>query len=184
MRSNIYLLAAAPLALGLSACGSGTSVEDPSDPEQIADAMGDLPKPQPGEYAMKGELIEFDIPGASDEEVSMMRGLFEMGLQAGSSFCITEEMVEQGHQEWLSQTQNVPQGCEFSSFDTTADSFNGVMDCDSEDGTKGTIALGGTITPTTQNMSMEMDMTNSGEGPGSMRMVLKTETTRTGECAS
>ena len=182
MRSFTYLLAAAPFALALSACGSGTTVADPSDPEQIAEAMSELPKPEPGEYSMKGELIEFDIPGATDEEVGMMRGLFEMGLQAGNTFCITEEMAEKSHEEWLTQSQNVPDGCEFSSYETTADSFNGVMKCDSPDGTKGTISLGGTITSTSQSMQMEMDMTNANEGPGSMRMVMKTETNRVGDC--
>lgn len=184
MRLNLLLVAAAPLALALSACSGETVVDDPSDPEQVAKAMSSLPEPQAGEYTMKGELIEFSIPGASEQEMGMMRGMFEAGLKEGQTYCMTEEMVKQGYKEWLTQSQNVPDGCEFSDYKTTSDSFDAVLACNNANGTNGTVKLTGKVTKTSQDMRMEMDMTSPNEGPGSMRMVMETKTTRVGECAA
>ncbi len=184
MRLNLLLVAGAPLALALSACGGETVVDDPSDPEQIAQAMGQLPEPQAGEYSMKGELVELAIPGASEEEMGMMRGMMEAGLKAGQTFCMTEEMAKNGYKEWLTQSQNVPEGCEFSEYKTTSESFDATLACNNPDGTNGTVKLTGTVTSTSQDMRMEMDMTSPDQGPGSMRMVMETQTTRTGECAA
>lgn len=182
MRSHLLFVAGAPLALVLSACGGETVVEDPSDPEQIAEAMGNLPEPQPGEYTMTGELVEFSIPGASEDEMAMMRGMFESGLTAGQTFCMTEEMAKEGYKEWLTQSQNVPEGCEFSDYKTSSDSFDATLACNNADGTSGTVKLTGTVSATSQDMRMEMDMTSPGEGPGAMRMVMETQTVRKGDC--
>lgn len=183
MRANLFLVAAAPLALALTACDSGTVVEDPSDPEQIAEAMGDLPTPQAGEYSVTGELIEFDIPGLGEDEAGMMRGLFEGSLASAQTFCMTEEMIGEGGQDWITKSQNVPEGCEFTSYETTANSFDAEMTCSAE-GNEGTVKIAGTVSSTTQDMRMEMDMANPMLGDGTMRMVLETQSQRVGDCAS
>ncbi len=183
MRVNSYLMAAAPLALALTACDSGTVVEDPSDPEQIAEAMGDLPTPQAGEYSVTGELVEFEMPGIGEDEAGMMRGLFEAGLASSQTFCMTEEMIGEGGQDWITKSQNVPQGCEFTSYETTGNSFDAEMTCNAE-GNEGTMNLSGTVSATTQDMRTEMDMANAMLGEGRMRMVMETQFERVGDCAS
>lgn len=177
------LLAAVPLAFGVAACGGETVVEDPGDPAQIAEAMSALPEPEPGEYSIKGELVEIDIPGASEEEIGMMRGLFSAGLATTQSFCMTQEMASKGYQEWITESQNVPQGCEFSEYKTSGDGFDATMACSDTDGASGTIKLTGAVTSTSNDMRMEMDMANPMQPDSSMRMVVETKSQRTGDCA-
>lgn len=176
-------LLAAPMVFALTACGGETVVEDPGDPAQIAEAMAALPEPEPGEYSITGELVEIDIPGASEEEIGMMRGLFSAGLSTTQSFCMTPEMASKGHQEWITQSQNVPEGCEFSEYKTSGDGFDATMACSGNDGTSGTIKLTGAVTATSNDMRMEMDMANPMQQGGNMRMVVETKSKRTGDCA-
>jgi len=177
---NITLGAA--IMLGLAACSNETSVEDPSDPDQIAAAMDNLPSPQPGQYQLTGELVELEIPGAGEEEMALISGLLKGGFEQAQSFCVTEEMAAEGFQQWVKQIQTIPEDCEYTSYETTGSTLKGVMACSSDDGTSGTIELSGTMTETEQNFSYSMDMKNPNEEVGEMRMAATMKTSRTGDC--
>ena len=145
--------------------------------------MENIAKPQPGEYRTSGELVEFELPGASAEEQEMMRGFMEMGASQSQTFCMTQEQADEGFQQFLTAMQENPDECTFSNFSVDGDKLDATMNCDDGSGSTGTIQFAGTISETSQDMTVTMDMTNAGEGQ-SMRMVLRNQTERVGECSA
>lgn len=181
MQFKIALAATASLAL--AACGNSGTVDDPSDPAQIEAATQDLPRPQAGEYRMTGELLEIEIPGASEEELSMFREIMAAGAEQEQTFCMTQEEADAGYEEFLENLQQGSDQCEFTSFAVSGDTLDAQMACDDGAGATGTMAFGGTISETSQDMTVTMNMNNEAEGE-SMRMVLRNKSERIGECAS
>lgn len=179
------LVHATPLVAGLilAACGDSGVVEDPSDPAQIEAATQDLPKPQAGEYRMSGELVEFEVPGASEEELAMIRGIMEMGATQERTFCMTQEEADEGYREFLENLQDGSDQCEFTSFSVSGNQLDAAMACDDGAGATGTMEFGGTISETSQDMTVTMNMANEGEGE-SMRMVLRNRSERIGDCTA
>ena len=57
------------------------------------------------------------------------------------------------------------------------------MACDDGAGATGTMAFGGTISETSQDMTVTMDMQNP-NADGNMRMVMRTLSERVGDCAA
>lgn len=167
--------------LALAACGDSGAVDDPSDPSQIADATADLPKPQAGEYRMTGELVSLEIPGASDSEVAMLRGIMEAGATQESTFCMTQEEADEGYREFLENLSEGTDGCEFTEFSVNGNALAATMQCDDGQGNSGNMEYSGTISETSQDMTVTMDMANAAEGQ-SMRMVLRNQTERVGDC--
>lgn len=177
------LIHALPLVIGISlaACGDSGTVEDPSDPDQIEAATQDLPRPQPGEYRTTGELVELELPGASEEEVAMMRGIMEQGATQGRTFCMTQEEADEGYREFLDNMAQDSDECEFTQFAVAGDNLDATMTCNDGAGSTGTMSFAGTISETSQDMTVTMDMENAGEGQ-SMRMVLRNRSERIGDC--
>ncbi|MGB3795330.1 MAG: DUF3617 domain-containing protein [Alteraurantiacibacter sp.] len=175
------LIAASSLAL--TACGDSGAVEDPSDPAQIEAATQDLPKPQPGEYRTSGELVELDLPGASDEELQMMRGIMEQGATQERTFCMTQEEADEGYREFLENLQQGSDECQFTDFSVSGNKLDATMACDDGAGATGTMAFGGTISENSQDMTVTMDMQNP-NAEGNMRMVMKTLSERIGDCST
>ncbi|QZH75574.1 MAG: DUF3617 domain-containing protein [Erythrobacter sp.] len=180
---RISTLIAAASIFALTACGDSGTVEDPGDPDQVAAAMADIAKPQPGEYTTTGELIDFEISGASEEEQAMMRGFMEMGAAQTQTICITEEQADAGFEEFLGAMQENSDECTFTNFSVDGDTLDATMNCDDGAGSTGTIEFGGTIAETSQDMTVTMNMTNATEGQ-TMRMVLRNQTERVGECSA
>ncbi|MWV28570.1 DUF3617 family protein [Erythrobacter sp. GH3-10] len=175
------LFAASTLAL--SGCGDFGTVEDPSDPAQIEAATKDLPKPQPGEYRTTGELVELDIPGASEDELQMMRGIMEQGATQQRTFCMTQEEADDGYREFLENLQQGSDECQFTDFAVSGNKLDATMACDDGKGSTGTMAFGGTISETSQDMTVTMDMKNPASD-GAMRMVMRTQSERVGDCTA
>ncbi|WP_338243709.1 DUF3617 domain-containing protein [Aurantiacibacter hainanensis] len=178
------LIHTAPLIAGLAlvACGDSGTVEDPSDPAQIEAATRDLPKPQAGEYRTSGELVEFQMPGASEEEMQMLRGFMETSATQERTFCMTQEEADSGYREFLENLQQGSDECEFTEFTVSGNSLNATMSCDDGSGSTGTMGFAGTISETSQDMTVSMDMDSAMEGQ-SVRMVMRTTSERIGDCA-
>lgn len=174
-----------PLIAGiiLAGCGDSGSVDDPSDPAQIEAATQDLPQPQPGEYRTTSELVELDVPGATEEEVQMLRGIMEQGATQDRTFCMTQEEADEGYREFLANLQQSSDQCEFTDFSVSGDTLDATMACDDGSGSTGTMTFGGTISETSQDMTVTMDMNNAAAGE-SMRMVLRNQSERIGECSA
>lgn len=177
-------------SLALAACGGETedasstaSASNLTDPEAIAEALTNMPKPQPGEYKIEAELVEFAMPGASEEESNALRGLMEMGSSmSGITFCMNEEMAQQGYEDYLEQLQGPNENCSYDSFSIDGDKIDAKMTCGDEEAS-GTIEFTGTISETGSDMTVSMDMTEPMTGKG-IQMVMRNATERVGECTS
>lgn len=179
MKYTAMLFAASTLTL--TACGESGTVDDPSDPAQIEAATQDLPKPQPGQYRTSGELVELEIPGASDDELQMMRGIMEQGATQERTFCMTQEEADEGYREFLENLQQGSDECQFTDFAVSGNNLDATMACDDGEGATGTMAFGGTISETSQDMTVTMDMQNP-SADGQMRIVMRTLSERVGDC--
>ncbi len=173
----------APLLAGIAlvACGDSGVVEDPSDPAQIESATESLPKPQPGQYRTTGELVNLEIPGASEDELQMMRGIMEQGATQDRTFCMTQEEADEGYREFLDNIAQGSDGCQFTDFAVSGNSLNATMACDDGSGSSGTMGFEGTISETSQDMTVTMDMQNTAADE-SMKMVMRSKSERIGEC--
>jgi len=180
MRIATILIATS--ALALAACGESTmTVDDPTDSEQIAAAAQQLPRPQPGEYRTTGELVTLEAPGAPQDEVDMARSFMSSIFARESSRCMTEEESEEGFQRFAEEVSQNDDSCEMTSYETTSDGFTAAMTCGGDRGAMGTTTLAGDVTETTMDMTMTME----GQDPsmGDMRMVIRMQSERVGDCA-
>ncbi len=177
---RISVLLAAGSAIMLAGCGDTTTVADPNNPDEIAAANANLPNPEPGQYRTSGELVEFEAPGAPQDEMEMIRGMMSSMFATESTMCLTQEQSEEGYRRFAEGLSEGDSGCEMTSYETSSDSFTSVMTCDSGNGGASTMTVAGDVTGT----SMDMTMTMEGNDPtmGEMRMVLRMQSERVGDC--
>ncbi|GMN12622.1 DUF3617 domain-containing protein [Altererythrobacter sp. MTPC7] len=177
-------LLCAVTALALTACGDSAEVADPADAEQVAALADSLVKPQPGEYEVASELIEFQLPGIPDDQAEMMRGIMEGGFSQTTTYCLTAEQAEKGWQDAVEGMQQADQDCEYSKFETAGNTLTASMTCTQDDGTVAQVDMTGDLAETSQDITMAM----SGKSPempgGEMQMKLRMKSTRIGECTA
>ncbi|MDC0887249.1 DUF3617 domain-containing protein [Altererythrobacter sp.] len=170
-------------ALGLAAC-SGEADSGTVDAAEVTATVGDLVKPQAGQYETSGELVKFEIPGMSDQEKQMMRGFMEQGFTQKVGFCLTAEEAEKGFEQAIREMRNDDSNaCEFTRFDVSGNTLASEMKCDDGSGNSGTISMDGNVTETSQDMTMTFDQTSADLPGGAMQMVVKMKSQRVGECS-
>ena len=178
MRFSLVL--AATSALALAACSGETTVEDPGDPEQVA-AADDLPTPQPGMYTDTAELVEVEMTGGTPEEQEMMNAIFQPGSVQETQVCRTAEETSGGAQEFIETLNDLPEECEMQNFSVDGGNFEATMVCTGGAGESGNVEVAGTMTETSSDVTMTMNMESPEEGR-TMRMVIRTQSQRTGDC--
>ncbi len=170
-------------AIALAACGGGDTVDDPANnPDAVADAMASLPNPEPGEYRITGELVEFEVPGMSDEETQMVQGMMAAVFAEPQTQCLTAEQAEEGYQGFINGMGQNDDDCQMESFETTDSGFTARMACADDTGNSGTMSYEGEVT----GDSMDMTMTVDGNDPnmGTMHMVVSMNSQRVGDCTA
>ncbi|ABC63910.1 DUF3617 domain-containing protein [Erythrobacter litoralis] len=180
MRSIIVVGAA--LGLTLSACSDSSA---PESVEDMADAAASMEKPEPGEYETTTELITFEVPGMGEQEAQMVRGMMEAGMTQATKYCLTEEEAEKGFEEAIREMQSgeSKDDCTFERFDVSGNTIDSQMKCDDGAGNVGNIAMTGTVSPTTSDMTMEFDQTSEDIPGGSMKMKVNMKSRKIGECS-
>ncbi len=179
MRFSTVLIASS--ALALAACGDSTNtVDDPTDPDQIAAAAAALPTPQPGEYRTSGELVSLEAPGSPEDEVAMAREFMSTIFAQENTQCMSEEDAEEGYRRFVDQMAQGDDSCEMTSYETTSNSFTAAMTCGGDAANAGSMTFAGDVTET----SMDMTMTMEGQDPamGDMKMVIRMQSERIGDC--
>ncbi|APE28160.1 DUF3617 domain-containing protein [Aurantiacibacter gangjinensis] len=176
---NTRLAFVAISTLALAACGDSGVVEDPSDPEQIAAATANLPTPQAGEYRITGDLVDLQVEGVSDQEAQMMRTMFEGMFAQERTQCLSQDDIDEGHQQLLEGLTNTGEGCEYTAYAVSGNTIDATMQCNDTNGTSGTMEFDGTVTETSQNITLAMDMTAEGQG---FDMTLNMTQERVGDC--
>lgn len=176
MRIAIILPLAA--ALMLTACGDsaeeeGTSVTD------VVDQMAEGPQPLPGQYTTTTELLEFSVPGLSEDMRAMMEAAMAEGAAEGATYCLTPEDSANSREEMIkSMTES---DCTVQRFDVSGNMIDAALSCPSgTDGISGDVTLNGTMGETGGNMEMSFKSQVPELGEATIRMRMISE--RVGDC--
>ena len=175
-------LAVPLLALGLAACGSDAEEPVPSiSQDRIAEEVGELPVPVAGLYRRTTEILEFDVPGASDEDLEKMQQEARVENEIEER-CLTEEDAAKGYKDLvqdLSQTQD-GLSCNFTRFNADGSQLDAKLACDAALGASANIAIAGTMEPEATDMIMDMSIGLGFVGEMKMKIAMKSE--RIGPC--
>jgi len=169
-------------AVLLAACGSSADQDGDGaiSNEEAAAAMGNAVQPQPGQYRVSTNVIEFDVPGLGDEMKQQMKTMMSASASQENTFCLTpEEAAKNGPEEMV---KSMAEGnCTFRKFDVSGGNISADMQCTDEAGRVGTVLMEGNMSNSSSDMTMTMDQEVQGMGQMHMKMNVKSE--RIGDCA-
>lgn len=169
------------ISLALAACGEGDVDADGDGKismEEAAARSGDMIKPRPGRYRATVEMIDIEMPGAAPEVRDMMKGMFASGPQT-DEYCLTEEQAEKGFEEVVRQSQQ-GSDCSFDKFDVSGGDIDAVLVCSDPEQGQARMAMQGTGTETSSDMTMTMEAT--GPDGQAMTWTMKSQQERIGDC--
>lgn len=183
--NSMRLIHTAPLAAAilLAACGGNADTKDDgtvSSEDVAAEAAGAI-KLQPGQYRASYEMLEFNMPGASDEV--KQRTQATMGGQAEVAkpitYCLTPEQAAANGPEQMAK--NMAEGnCTVARFDVNGGTISADMQCTGPTGAVSHVLMDGQMTATSSTMTM----TDESDLPGLGKIQTKTRITaeRIGDC--
>ena len=175
-----YVLLAAATCV-IAACGSPDADADGDGTismEEAAAKSKDMVKPEPGKYRATVEMVDVEVPGAPPEVQKMMKQMISVGPQT-HEFCLTKEEADKGFEEMARQS-NKNDDCSFEKFDADGGNIDAVMNCSRQGEGTARMTMQGTGTSTSSNMTMTMDaQTPDGK---SMKMTMKSNQERIGDC--
>lgn len=168
-------------AIALAACGGANDAEEGAlTGEEIAAEAQGMIQPRAGQYRAKVELLEFDAPGMPDEAKQQMQQIFARGLTEDDNlFCMTEQDVAQNGAEQM--VKNLAESdCVMNSFEVAGGSIVADMQCAGTGGGPGKVHMEGQMTAESSTMTMDMDQ----EMPnvGALKMKMRVNSQRIGEC--
>ena len=179
------LIHTAPLAAAilLAACGDDADTDGDgalSGDEVAAEAAGAI-KPQPGQYRTTYQMLEFNVPGATDamkqQMQAQMGGAAEVAKPITS--CLTPEQVAANGPEQMAK--NMAEGnCTVARFDVSGGTISADMQCTVANGTTNHVLMDGQMTGTSSTITMtsEMDM----QSLGKVQMKTRVTSERIGDC--
>ncbi len=170
------------VAMLLAACGdkAGENGEGAVSNETAAALAEGMVQPQPGQYRTSVELLEFEVPGMTDQMKAQMRSVFGGELAKGNTSCLTPEEAEANGPKRMAQ--NMAEGnCTFRKFDVSGGTISADMQCTGDDGRTSHVLMDGLMTRTSSDMTMTMSQEMEGMGNVHMKMHVKAE--RIGDCA-
>ncbi|MEZ5681847.1 MAG: DUF3617 domain-containing protein [Erythrobacter sp.] len=175
-----YILLAATTA-ALAACGSPDADAD-GDGEismaEAAESAKDMVKPEPGKYRATVEMVDVEIPGAPKEVQDMMKRMISVGAQT-HEYCLTSEDAEKGFEEMARQSQD-NDDCSFEKFEAAGGKIDAIMNCERQGEGIARMTMQGTGTATSSEMTMTMDA-KAPDGK-TMKMTMKSNQERIGDC--
>ena len=179
------LVHTAPLAAAilLAACGgdADTNEDGAVSGEEVAAETAGMVQPQPGQYRVSLELLDFQAPGVPEAGKQQMRDLFASGLAEGNTFCMTpEDAKANGAEEMVKNLAEAD--CTMGKFDASGGTVVAEMQCAGEQGGTRTIKLDGEMTPDSSIMTMETSQDIPGVGATSMKIRVNSQ--RVGDCAA
>jgi hypothetical protein len=176
-----HALALLACALPLAACDSEPKVDARNASaeevaEQVADAGGSDIFVRPGKWESRVQIEEFDLPGAPAEAKAAMRGMHDQAMVSES--CLTPEEAKRPKEDFFAGKDK---NCRYDHFTMGAGKIDAAMKCTGE-GMAQTMVMQGSYSPEAYQMRMSMKA-DAGVGPaGGMKMTMRVEARRVGEC--
>lgn len=181
-----FVVAKCALSLGLAgalaACGGGATDADAdgdgtitaSEADAAMAAAGSEIRPEPGKYKATAQFISAE--GLPAEMEQMMAGM----MSTSYDYCITEEMAEQGFEEMMKSGQD--DGCTVDRMKLDGSDIDMALTCSANTDERMTLAMKGTVTPTSSEYETTMSGIVPGMGEGSIKVAVSQE--RIGDCDS
>ena len=144
------LIHTAPLAAAilLAACGGGADADKDgavSSNEAVAEAA-QAPRLQPGEYRTTYEMLEFNVPGATDERKQQLQALMGGKEEVAKpiTHCLTPEQAAANGAEQMAK--NMAAGnCTVARFDVSGGTISAEMQCTGPTGNMSHVTMDGQI---------------------------------------
>ena len=169
-------------AFALAACGE--EKKEPRTAEEVIAEAGSLERQRPGQDETTVEVVEFSVPGLPAGQAEQIKSM--MGGMSGqaSKFCLTEAEADNGFEEPIRKmTEGTGQmKCEFDAFDVDRGKIDADLTCSGPQGMSAEIALNGTAEAEASSMNMTMVQKASMIPGGEMRMEMKMDSRRIGDC--
>ena len=177
------IAAALGATLALSACGNDAKPAKPVD--EVVAEVGKLERPQAGLYETKVQLLDFSVPGLPPQQADRIKSMMGNVGDQSHSYCLTEADAEKGFEE---QIRKMGQGqggldCSFQEFDVNGGKVAAEMTCKGPQGMDAAMKIDGTTTASSTSMTMDMSQKAPMIPGGEMRMKMKMDSKRTGNCA-
>lgn len=176
--TTLALLAAASLA----ACGE--EKKEPRTADEVVAEAGTLERQRPGQYETTVEVVEFSIPGLPAQQAEQIKSMMGGVSGQASKFCLTEADANKGFEEPIRKmTEGTGQmKCEFAEFDVDGGKIDADLTCTGPQGMTAEIALDGTAAAEASSMHMTMVQKTAMIPGGEMRMEMKMNSRRIGDC--
>ena len=135
---------------------------------------------QPGQYAVRAELVSMEMPGMPAGVADQVRSAVAKSSAQANSFCMTPEQAAKPPGEMLAGQKGL--NCRTNTLSFDGGRISGKLDCDAPGGGRTLMAMSGTMTTTGYDMLIDTDAQTPGMPGGRMAMKLKTSGERTGAC--
>jgi len=168
-------------AMLLAACGGNSDANGDGQisGDEAAVAAQGMVKPQPGQYRTTAELIDFDMPGMTDQQKAQMRSAMAASLAQGNTTCLTPEQSERNGPKQM--VQDMAEGdCTIKTFDVSGNNIVAEMQCAGQGGPNGVVRMEGEMAEERSTMTMEFNQDLGGQGQAHIKMRMNSQ--RTGDC--
>lgn len=173
-----------PLAL-LAACDSSPDVDiRDANASEVGEAVaesgvtGDAFQVRPGKWESKVAIEEMEIPGMPAAVQEQMKSTFAQHQPAGFTSCLTPEEARKPKADFFAGKDN---NCRYDHFRMGDGKIDAKMRCDAGEAVQ-SMEMAGTYSP--ESYSMTMTTVRTGEpGPGGeVRMKMRMDAKRVGDC--
>ena len=173
------LIIAMPLLAALALAGCNRETKEPKTAEQVKEQASAIVKPQPGQYRSTMKVTNFAIPGMPADKAAQMKGMFSAS-GTSTEFCLSAEEADKGFEEF---TKRMAQGkCSFDQFNTTSDTLDAKMTCQTGQGMTGKYEMNGSFSATGSKMALKVNQSAPGLPGGGMMMEAEVTNERIGDC--
>ena len=177
------ILAAFCLPMALAACSSGEDAETEEGADGAGLTLGAGAQMRPGLYEARSTLLEFqmpDMPGMPAGSMDGLKSAMATEMEKAHTFCLTPEEARAGPQDMMKHLAE--SNCTMANFNVTANSMSGEMRCNDPEGMNGTVKVEGTFSGDSSTSTMEWSQTGPGLPGEGVRMKIRSESRRIGEC--
>lgn len=179
------LLLIAALIMPIAACNRSPSIDEKNASvdevaAKVRAASGGGNFVRPGEWQSNVTIEAFEIPGMPPEAVKRMKSLAAQNKQNDFKTCLTVEDVKQPKGKFFTGNEQ----CRYDHFTMGGGKIDAAMRCPSGQGMTQVMTMQGTYSPD----EYQMHMTMKGEGVSGpvagMKMQMRVQSKRIGECTA
>ena len=180
MKASLFLLAC---ALPLAACNKQPQVNEKDASvaevvEKVRKAGADQAMVRPGLWESQVTIEQFDVPGMPADMAERMKTMMAENQEHDFRTCLTPEDVKRPKEDFFGGQDK---SCKYEHFTMGGGKIDALMRC-GKDGGSQVMQMAGTYSPEAYKMQTSMDVTGGEGTDAGMKMKMRVEARRIGEC--